>query len=57
VKDAERYPRISRMVRVLFVCMGNIWSLIQKHTATELRFRSLLTGGVQEVRLERVARG
>jgi hypothetical protein len=57
VKDAERYPRISRMVRVLFVCMGNIWSLIQKHTATELRFRSLLTGGVQEVRLERLARG
>ncbi len=24
MKDAERYPRISRMVRVLFVCMGNI---------------------------------
>ncbi len=24
MKDAGRYPRISRMVRVLFVCMGNI---------------------------------
>ena len=47
----------ANMVRVLFVCMGNIWSLIQKHTATKLRFRSLLTGGVQEVRLERLVPG
>jgi hypothetical protein len=45
------------VVRVLFVSMDNIWSLIQKHTATEMRFRCLLTGGVQEVRLERLARG
>lgn len=32
---------------------GSIWSLIQKHTATELRFRTLLAGGFQEVRFER----
>ena len=44
------------VVRVLFVCMSNIWSLVQKHTGTELRFRSLLTGGVQEVRLEPLER-
>jgi hypothetical protein len=37
--------------------MGNIWSLIQKHTATELRFRGRLTGSVQEVWLERLAGG
>jgi hypothetical protein len=41
------------MVRVLFVCMGNIWSLVQKHTATELKFRSLLVEGMQVVRCER----
>jgi hypothetical protein len=45
------------VVRVLYVCIGNIWSLIQKHTATELRFRSLLTDGVHTIGLERLARG
>jgi hypothetical protein len=32
------------------------WSLVQKHTATQLRLRSLLAGGVQEIKLERLAR-
>ena len=45
------------MVRVLFVCMGNICMLIQKHTATELRVRSLLIDGTPEVRLERWVTG
>jgi hypothetical protein len=46
---------VAVVVRVLFVCTGNIWSLVQKHAAIELKFRSLLAGGVQEVRFERVA--
>ena len=45
------------VVRVLFVCMGNIWSLIPKHTATALGFRTLLTGGAQELCLERLTTG